>query len=104
MPATKSPASAAKTTGGISTRGETLATAFDLLQRGFHLARAAHGQADQRGEHGEEDIPEILSGTDPEAVYTGPIGADPRIAGLLLDQIERSRFSHNSAAIASASL
>ena len=57
-----------------------------------------------RGEHGEEDIPEILSETDPEAVYTGPIGADPKVAGLLLDQIERSRFAHNAAAIASASL
>ena len=57
-----------------------------------------------RGEHGEEDIPGILSEADPEAVYTGPIGADPGIAGLLLDQIERSRFAHKSPAVASASL
>ncbi|MDH3659151.1 MAG: hypothetical protein OEU92_03820 [Alphaproteobacteria bacterium] len=41
-----------------------------------------------RGEHGEEDIPAILGEVDPAAVYTGPIGADPRITDLLLDQID----------------
>ena len=40
-----------------------------------------------RGEHGEEDIPAILAEADPEAVYTGPIGADARVTDLLLDQI-----------------
>jgi sirohydrochlorin ferrochelatase len=40
------------------------------------------------GEHGEEDIPEILNEVDPEAIYTGPIGADPRVTDLLLDQTE----------------
>ncbi|NJO37719.1 MAG: hypothetical protein HC871_08985, partial [Rhizobiales bacterium] len=42
-----------------------------------------------RGEHGEEDIPEILAGTDPDAIYTGPVGTDPRTTALLLDQIDR---------------
>ena len=40
-----------------------------------------------RGEHGEEDIPQILNETDPEAVYTGPIGADPQITDLLIAQV-----------------
>lgn len=42
------------------------------------------------GEHGEEDIPEILNHVDPETVYTGPIGADASVTDLLLDQIIRS--------------
>ena len=41
-----------------------------------------------RGEHGEEDIPDILEKTDPEATYTGPIGTDPHVTALLLEQIE----------------
>lgn len=40
-----------------------------------------------RGEHGEEDIPAVLAEADSEAIYTGPIGADPEITDLLLDQI-----------------
>jgi sirohydrochlorin ferrochelatase len=53
-------------------------------------SRACHiavGLFIDRGEHGEEDIPAILAETEPEAVYTGPIGADPRVTDLLLGQI-----------------
>jgi sirohydrochlorin cobaltochelatase len=41
-----------------------------------------------RGEHGEEDIPSILAAAAPAAVYTGPIGTDPRITALLLAQAD----------------
>ena len=54
-------------------------------------SRACHvavGLFIDRGEHGEEDIPMILNTVDPDAVYTGPIGIDPRISTLLLDQID----------------
>ncbi len=40
-----------------------------------------------RGEHGEEDIPRILQRVDPEAAYSGPIGVDPAMGALLLDQV-----------------
>ncbi len=55
-------------------------------------SRACHvvvGLFIDRGEHGEEDIPAILGETNPEAVYTGPIGADARVGDLLLDQVEQ---------------
>jgi sirohydrochlorin cobaltochelatase len=40
-----------------------------------------------RGEHGEEDIPALLAATGREARYTGPVGCDPAIVDLLLDQV-----------------
>ncbi len=54
-------------------------------------SRACHvvvGLFIDRGEHGEEDIPEILSKTDPDAIYAGPIGVDPCITDLLIEQAE----------------
>jgi sirohydrochlorin cobaltochelatase len=38
------------------------------------------------GEHGEEDIPALLAPAGARAVYAGPIGPDPLITELILDQ------------------
>jgi sirohydrochlorin ferrochelatase len=38
------------------------------------------------GEHGEEDIPALLAPAGERAVYAGPIGPDPLITELILDQ------------------
>jgi sirohydrochlorin cobaltochelatase len=38
------------------------------------------------GEHGEEDIPALLAPAGERAVYAGPIGPDPLVTELILDQ------------------
>jgi sirohydrochlorin cobaltochelatase len=38
------------------------------------------------GEHGEEDIPALLAAAGERAVYAGPIGPDPLVTELILDQ------------------
>jgi sirohydrochlorin cobaltochelatase len=38
------------------------------------------------GEHGEEDIPALLAPAGARAVYAGPIGPDPLVTELILDQ------------------
>ena len=40
-----------------------------------------------RGEHGEADIPELLAGTEARTHYTGPLGIDPLVPDLILDQL-----------------
>ncbi len=40
------------------------------------------------GEHGEEDIPALLAPAGERAAYAGPIGPDPLISDLILDQVE----------------
>lgn len=46
-----------------------------------------------RGEHGEEDIPELLAPFG--AAYAGPVGLEPAVADLILDQIrEADRLDH----------
>ena len=40
------------------------------------------------GEHGEEDIPALLAPARDRAVYAGPLGPDPLITGLILDQVQ----------------
>jgi sirohydrochlorin cobaltochelatase len=40
-----------------------------------------------RGEHGEEDIPELLQPFGPRTHYTGPVGLDPLVPALVLDQL-----------------
>jgi len=40
-----------------------------------------------RGEHGEEDIPELLALAGDRAAYAGPVGTDPNVVGLILDQV-----------------
>jgi sirohydrochlorin cobaltochelatase len=42
-----------------------------------------------RGEHGEADIPRTLAAGVHPAIYAGPVGSDPRITDLLLDQVRR---------------
>ena len=47
------------------------------------------------GEHGEEDIPALLAPAGDRAAYAGPIGPDPLISGLILDQVDaRPRRQH----------
>jgi sirohydrochlorin cobaltochelatase len=41
-----------------------------------------------RGEHGENDIPRLLAVGGHEAVYAGPVGSDPRLTDLLLQQVQ----------------
>ena len=38
-----------------------------------------------RGEHGEEDVPALLGAGPKAAVYSGPVGIDPRVPNLVLD-------------------
>jgi sirohydrochlorin cobaltochelatase len=38
------------------------------------------------GEHGEEDIPALLAPAGERAIYAGPIGPDPLVTELILDQ------------------
>jgi sirohydrochlorin cobaltochelatase len=40
------------------------------------------------GEHGQEDIPALLAPAGERAAYAGPIGPDPLISGLILDQVD----------------
>lgn len=40
-----------------------------------------------QGEHGEEDIPALLGQTARDTVYSGPVGVDPMVPDLILDQI-----------------
>jgi sirohydrochlorin cobaltochelatase len=50
-----------------------------------------------RGEHGEEDIPALLAASGREAIYSGPVGVDPLVPDLILDQI-RAAASRSLAA------
>lgn len=43
-----------------------------------------------QGEHGEEDVPAALAPAGGRAVYAGPIGADPLITELILDQVREA--------------
>ena len=54
--------------------------------------RVAVGLLVDRGEHGEEDIPRLLAAAGGSAVYTGPIGGDPAIADLVLDQLRAAEL------------
>jgi sirohydrochlorin cobaltochelatase len=40
------------------------------------------------GEHGEEDVPALLAPAGERAVYAGPLGPDPLITELILDQVQ----------------
>jgi sirohydrochlorin cobaltochelatase len=42
-----------------------------------------------RGEHGEADIAGLLAGSGARAYYTGPLGVDPLVPDLVLDQLRR---------------
>jgi sirohydrochlorin cobaltochelatase len=39
------------------------------------------------GEHGEEDVPELLAPAGDRAAYAGPIGPDPLVTELILEQV-----------------
>jgi hypothetical protein len=40
------------------------------------------------GEHGRAGIPALLAPAGERAAYAGPIGPDPRVSGLILDQLD----------------
>ena len=40
-----------------------------------------------RGSHGEEDVPRLIAAAGSRAFYAGPIGTDPAIPDLILEQI-----------------
>lgn len=63
----------------------------DVIAASCACHHVAIGLFIDRGEHGEEDIPEILEETDPATIYTGPIGVDPCITKLLLMQVDAVR-------------
>lgn len=65
-------------------------TLGDVIAASRARHHVALGLFIDRGEHGEEDIPAILDKVDPAAVYTGPIGVDPRVADLLLAQVDQA--------------
>lgn len=56
-----------------------------------------------RGEHGENDVPRLLAASDHDAIYAGPVGADPRIPDLLLNQVfDDVEVKENLAVVAQA--
>jgi sirohydrochlorin cobaltochelatase len=80
----------------IASRGifAEVATGFlderPLVPEALHALRAPHcvavGLFVDAGEHGEEDIPALLAEAGERAVYAGPIGPDPLVTELILDQ------------------
>jgi sirohydrochlorin ferrochelatase len=60
----------------------------DALE-GLSAARCvAVGLFVDAGEHGQQDIPALLAPARERAAYAGPIGPDPLIAELILDQVD----------------
>ena len=60
----------------------------EVVAAGKARHHVAVGLFIDRGEHGEEDIPHILRGIDPQAAYSGPVGVDPAMGQLLIEQID----------------
>jgi len=58
----------------------------------------AEGFFVDRGEHGEEDIPDLLATTGRETLYTGPVGCEPAMVKLILDQVTRAERGARAAA------
>jgi sirohydrochlorin cobaltochelatase len=54
-----------------------------------------------QGEHGEEDIPELLAPFDDRAVYAGPVGTDPAVIEFILDQVRAAETGRGDASPAS---
>jgi sirohydrochlorin cobaltochelatase len=59
----------------------------DALQRLRAERCVAVGLFVDAGEHGEEDVPELLAPAGDRAAYAGPIGPDPLVTDLILDQV-----------------
>jgi len=49
------------------------------------------------GEHGEEDIPALLAPAGGRAAYAGPIGIDPLVTELILEQAKGALAAHVAA-------
>jgi sirohydrochlorin cobaltochelatase len=65
------------------------------VPRAFAALSATHcvvvGLFVDAGEHGEEDIPALFAPAADRAAYAGPIGPDPLITELILDQVHAAR-------------
>jgi sirohydrochlorin cobaltochelatase len=53
-----------------------------------------------RGEHGEEDIPELLAPFGERAAYAGPVGTDPAVIEFILDQVRTAEIGAAGASAA----
>jgi len=94
----KSPTSAATAeaqAARIAERGTFAAVATAFLEQSPTVAEAlarpcparwvAVGFFTDAGEHGREDVPALLAESGAAAVYAGPVGGDPGMAGLIRD-------------------
>lgn len=90
-------ATARRHAAGIERRGGFAEVAVAFLDQEPSVADAlealkatrcvAVGLFLDRGEHGEEDVPDLLAPAGGRAVYTGPIGIDPMVPDLILEQL-----------------
>lgn len=78
----------AEVTAGFLDEPPRVAEALDGLRATYCVAVGLFADA---GEHGEEDIPALLAPAGDCAVYAGPIGPDPLITELILDQVHAAR-------------
>jgi sirohydrochlorin cobaltochelatase len=84
----------------IAVRGGFAEVAVAFLDQAPRVAEAlaalsaprviAVGLFVDRGEHGEEDIPALLAPAGARAAYAGPIGPDPLVTELILDQMRQA--------------
>lgn len=82
----------------IAAQGTFAEVAVGFLDEPPHLPEAlgrlraercvAIGLFVDAGEHGEEDVPALLAPAGDRAVYAGPIGPDPLVSDLILDQVQ----------------
>jgi sirohydrochlorin cobaltochelatase len=80
----------------IAARGIFAEVATGFLDEPPHVPEALRGLSAPHcvavglfvdaGEHGEEDIPALLAPEGERAIYAGPIGPDPLVTELILDQ------------------
>lgn len=62
----------------------------DVLRSLRHRRCVAVGLFVDRGEHGEEDMPGLLAAAGSQAAYAGPVGTEPAVAELILDQVREA--------------
>lgn len=92
-----SAASARRHASQIVARGDFAEVTVGFLDERPYVAEALQGLRAPRcaavglfvdaGEHGEEDVPALLAPAGARAAYAGPIGPDPLITELILDQV-----------------
>lgn len=62
----------------------------DSLHEKSAACTVAVGFFADAGPHGADDVEDLLAGHAPHVAYAGPIGRDPRLAGLILDQVRQA--------------